>query len=83
MKRNRSGLNQRFPNVVPQSPVNNRKVWAKIEKDTRKFVLRATGDVYVITGPVYDDNHKTIGNGGVWIPDHLFKLVFDLSSRRA
>jgi len=37
-------------NIVPQAPINNRKTWAKIEKDTRKYVMRATGDVYVITG---------------------------------
>ncbi len=70
-------------NIVPQAPINNRKAWAKIEKDTRKYVMRAAGDVYVITGPVYADNPVTIGAGRVWVPQHLFKLVYDPSSRRA
>lgn len=70
-------------NVVPQAPINNRKAWAKIEKDTRKYVLRAKGDVYVITGPVFDGTPHTIGDGKVWVPTHLFKLVYDPSTRRA
>ncbi len=70
-------------NIVPQAPINNRKAWAKIEKDTRKYVMRAAGDVYVITGPVYAANPATIGTGKVWVPQHLFKLVYDPSSRRA
>ena len=70
-------------NIVPQAPINNRKAWAKIEKDTRKYVMRAAGDVYVITGPVYDANPATIGRNKVWVPQHLFKLVYDPSSNRA
>lgn len=41
-------------NMVPQSPENNRKTWAGIEKATRSYVNRAQGNVYVITGPVYE-----------------------------
>ncbi len=70
-------------NIVPQAPINNRETWAKIEEDTRKYVMRAAGDVYVITGPVYEANTATIGAGKVWVPQHLFKLVYDPSSRRA
>lgn len=70
-------------NVVPQAPINNRKAWAKIEKDTRKYVLRAAGDVYVITGPVFDGTPYTIGDNKVWVPTHLFKLVYDPSAQRA
>lgn len=40
-------------NMVPQAPTNNRVTWAGIEKATRKYVSRAAGDVYLITGPVY------------------------------
>ncbi len=70
-------------NIVPQAPINNRKTWAKIEKDTRKYVMRAAGDVYVITGTVYEANPATIGAGKVWVPQHMSKLVYDPSSRRA
>ena len=37
-------------NIVPQAPMNNRKAWAGIERATRKYVMRAAGDVFVITG---------------------------------
>ena len=70
-------------NMVPQAPVNNRKVWASIEKATRQYVMRAQADVYVITGPVYDSRPATVGNNKVWVPKYLFKLVYDPSSGRA
>jgi endonuclease G len=70
-------------NMVPQAPVNNRKAWASIEKATRKYVMRASGDVYVITGPVFDSVPDTIGESKVWIPKYLFKLVYDPGTGRS
>lgn len=70
-------------NMVPQAPINNRKAWAGIEKATRKYVMRAAGDVFVITGPVFDGTPPTIGANRVWVPQHLFKLVYDPSTNRA
>ena len=70
-------------NMVPQYPANNRHAWAAIEKATRKYVMRAAGDVYVITGPVFDGTPPTIGAGHVWVPQHLFKLIYDQSAQRA
>ncbi|OHC91765.1 MAG: endonuclease [Sideroxydans sp. RIFOXYB12_FULL_59_6] len=70
-------------NMVPQAPANNRKTWAKIEKSTRQYVMRAKGDVYVITGPVFNATPATIGNNRVWVPQQLFKLVYDPSANKA
>ena len=70
-------------NMVPQAPVNNRKAWAGIEKATRQYVMRSAGDVFVITGPVFDKSPPTIGPHGVWVPQHLFKLVYDPSTKRS
>ena len=70
-------------NTVPQSVVGNRHAWAAIEKATRKYVMRAAGDVFVITGPVFEPNPPTIGANRVWVPQHLFKLVYDPSTGRA
>jgi endonuclease G len=70
-------------NMVPQYPVNNRKAWASIEKSTRNYIKRASGDVFVITGPVFDGTPPTIGSNHVWVPQHLFKLVYDPAANKA
>ena len=70
-------------NIVPQSQKQNSGPWAKIEEDTRYYALRAKGDVYVITGPVFDQSTTTIGANQVRVPSHLFKLVYDAETGRA
>lgn len=70
-------------NIVPQAPYNNRYTWAGIEKATRKFVMRAEGPVYVFTGPVFMEPVQKIGPNQVWVPTHLFKLVYDQAGGRA
>ena len=70
-------------NMVPQAPINNRKAWADIEKATRHYIMRSAGDVFVITGPVFEKSSPTIGTSHVWVPQHLFKLVYDPSAKRA
>lgn len=70
-------------NMVPQATMNNQKAWAGIERATRKYVMRAAGDVYVITGPVFEGSSETIGAGRVRIPKYLYKLVYDSKSNRA
>lgn len=71
-------------NMVPQAPENNRGVWAhRVESATRHYVMRAQGEVYVFTGPAFEGQIKTIGQGRVWVPTHLFKLVYDPNTQRA
>lgn len=70
-------------NMQPQAPENNRGVWADIEKATRKYVMRASGDVYVITGGLFSSTPTTIGPGRVAVPDAIWKLVYDPSKQRA
>ena len=57
-----------------------------VEVATRKYAAWATGDVYVITGPVYVPGiaqRPSIGAGQVQVPKYLFKLVYDQSKNRA
>lgn len=70
-------------NVVPQNPQQNAGAWAKIEEDTRAYVVRAQGDVYIITGPVFAPGSPAIGTNQVHVPTHLFKLVYDATTQRA
>lgn len=70
-------------NIVPQDPFNNRKVWSKVESDTRHYARRAAGAVYVFSGPIFRGQPATIGPNRVWVPTHLYKLVFDEASGRS
>jgi len=74
-------------NMVPQAPGHNRGVWSKtVESSTRKYASHATGDVYVITGPVYVPSivlSPAIGPGHVRVPKYLFKLVYDEQQHKA
>ena len=74
-------------NMVPQAPEHNRGVWARsVERATRNYARRASGDVYVITGPVYVPGiaqSPAIGAGQVRVPRYLFKLVYDQDRNRA
>ena len=69
-------------NMVPQDPTQNGKPWSQIEQDTRRYIRRSHGDVYVITGPVFDNKPRTIGEGQVWVPDAVFKMVYDPSTNQ-
>lgn len=70
-------------NMVPQNSQNNSGPWAKIEKDTRRYALRAQGDVFVITGPVFEPDSARIGPRGVRVPAYLYKLVYDAHTGKA
>lgn len=74
-------------NMVPQAPKHNRGTWkTSVEDATRKYAGRSTGDVYVITGPVFEPSiaqSKAIGPGKVRLPKYLFKLVYDEQENRA
>ncbi|OYD48136.1 hypothetical protein CBY09_21590 [Acidovorax kalamii] len=39
---------------------HNGGAWNKIEQDTRHYVKRAKGDVFVITGPVFTDGRADV-----------------------
>lgn len=70
-------------NMVPQDQRHNGGAWSKVEDDTRKYVMRAAGDVFVFTGTVYDSRSMTIGAGRVAVPSHLFKVVYDATTGKA
>ena len=86
---NETAMAQSFSlaNMVPQAPEHNRGVWAKsVEMATRKYASRASGDVYVITGPVFSPSivqSPSIGPGKVHVPTYLFKLVYDQDKNKA
>lgn len=70
-------------NMVPQNAQQNGGAWNKIEQDTRHYVRRAKGDVYVITGPVFTDASPRIGHNAVKVPTYLYKLVYDATTQKS
>lgn len=80
-----AGMAQSFSlaNMTPQYPSFNRRTWAGVERATRKYVMRAKGDVYVFTGPYYGTHPQKLGPDHVWIPDYVYKLVYDPTTGRS
>lgn len=86
-------------NMMPQAPENNQKAWNGIEQSTRKYAMRARGNVYVITGSIslpgycpisfhLVSSQKSKGSActignGVVVPSHIYKLVYDVTTQRA
>lgn len=70
-------------NTVPQNEKQNSGAWSKIEQDTRRYDMRAKGDVFVITGPFFGPNSPFIGVNQVRVPTHVFKLVYDATKEKA
>src|SRR5690606_42072969 len=62
-------------NMVPQNQSHNAGAWSRIEQDTRKYVQRSGGPVYVFTGPVHIDSPRRVGEGGVAVAAYLAMLV--------
>lgn len=62
-------------NMVPQNPDNNRRLWAGIEKTVRDLAAR-TGEIYIVTGPIFDGESVSRLHGRVMVPTRIFKAVY-------
>lgn len=83
---NRGSMVQSFAlsNVVLQDPTSNQEgAWLKAEKDTRKYVRRAKGDVWAFSGPQFKGEVRKVGKNRVWEPTHLFKMIYDGTEKRS
>ena len=63
-------------NIIPQSPMVNRKTWIKSEKYER-LVASKLGKVFVINGVEYGDNPKRIGKNQIAVPEGFWKMIFN------
>lgn len=63
-------------NVVPQNRRNNQILWSAVEGATR-HLANVRGELYVITGPLFEGDKIERLNGRVFIPTHVFKAVVD------
>lgn len=63
-------------NMIPQDPDNNRNLWASIETAVRDHAVRS-GELYVVTGPLYIGKDLKVLRNRVLVPTHVFKAVYD------
>lgn len=63
-------------NIVPQNPDNNRDLWADIESTVRDMA-RDSGELYVVTGPIFQGSTLQRLRGRVFVPTSLYKAVYD------
>lgn len=69
-------------NIVPQAPELNRGLWEGAESAVRTLAERR-GELYVVTGPVFEGRQLQALGGRVLIPTHIFKAVLDPRRRQA
>jgi len=63
-------------NMSPQVPGFNRGIWKKLETKVRKWA-KINERLYVVVGPVLEDNLETIGENEVSIPRYYYKVIID------
>ncbi|RJF85256.1 DNA/RNA non-specific endonuclease [Azospirillum cavernae] len=69
-------------NMVPQNSNNNRNLWEGIESAVRDLT-RKEGEVYVVTGSIFQGQNLQRVGGRVLVPTHLFKAIYDARQRKA
>jgi len=78
MKLNRTSMSESFylSNMSPQEASFNRGGWKKLEELVRTWCLEEN-KLYVVTGPIFQDNKGTIGMNQVTVPGYYYKVIFD------
>ncbi len=66
-------------NISPQIHEFNAGIWNDLEQQIRAQVEKR-GDLYIITGPILDDNLPAIGNEDVSVPAAFFKIIYNDAS---
>src|SRR3954453_2591646 len=69
-------------NMIPQHPCNNEVLWEGIESAVRDLAS-AEGEIYVVTGPIYEGTDIPFLNGRVGVPSQIYKALFDPARRAA
>lgn len=69
-------------NMIPQVPENNRGPWEGIESAVR-MMAKSKGDIYVVTGPIYQGSNIAQIGDAVMVPTKLFKAVYDPQRKEA
>lgn len=81
---NETAQNESFSlaNMIPQSPKNNQILWEGIEEATRSLARR-DGELYIVTGPLFEGDNLERINGRVLVPTSVFKAIYDPATKSA
>lgn len=63
-----------FSNMAPQTKELNRYIWKDLESIVRSWAYKYN-TVYVVTGPIVLEGHKTIGDNEVAVPQYFYKAI--------
>jgi endonuclease G len=63
-------------NIVPQNRSVNRGLWAAIEESVRRLATER-GELFVVTGPIFEGRSVGAIKGRVLVPTQLFKAIYD------
>ncbi len=61
-------------NISPQTPNLNRRVWQRIEQAAMDHFAVLKKEVWVITGPVFDEHIERLPGKFIEIPDAFYKI---------
>jgi len=67
-------------NMSPQHPSFNRGIWKKLESLVRDW--GTIHNIYVVTGPVFNDCSITIGTNDVCVPKYYYKVIYEPQEKR-
>ncbi len=65
-----------FSNMSPQVPAFNRGIWKELEEQVRQWAID-NRKIYVVTGPILENNLPTIGENHVSVPKAYYKVILD------
>lgn len=61
-------------NISPQTPNLNRRVWQRIEQAAMDHFAPLKNEIWVITGPVFDEDIQRLPGTWIEIPDAFYKI---------
>ena len=63
-------------NISPQEPGFNRGVWKRLEYLVRQMAF-SNSKIHIVTGPIFQNNHGSIGENEVTVPGYYYKVILD------
>ena len=63
-------------NMIPQTAYLNRVIWEHLEQYTRDLILNQGKKVYIVAGPIFDQDFGKMGtNNDIPVPSKDFKVI--------